>query len=192
MKEFGNTTTQEDCENVIRNHNNKDIFDYHVHQFADVNPYPKKREDMFYENQNLFVQQEPHTHVPQELMDDDSMMRFKRKIPRSAEKNQLFTRMFVAVPDLSNGTFVPSIESRLLRGQDMSVELPCKKAAIAEQSFNRYQNNFTPCMNAYINEYAQNIGKSETDLRVGLHSRDYKCFKTAREIDEMRKKNFTS
>lgn len=76
-------------------------------------------------------------------VDVDTEVRLNGKITHEKPKTQLFTRPFVAVPDLSRGVLVPGVESRLQQGDDTTQVRECFR--LTEYDYDRFV-PLIPCL----------------------------------------------
>jgi hypothetical protein len=163
----GNSISQDKCALKLKDMNNSSMFDYNVIDFK------KGRSpcntDFYLDNKNLRCWNGYGISSP-ETIDCDSRLRYvDPKLIRGPDKQQLFTRTFHGVPDISSGTFVPDVESQLIHGHDSFVDKPCM--SLTEIDFNR-NTIFSPCVESYYNEgYTLSVNN---DIRLGLSSRDMK------------------
>jgi len=111
-----------------QNEQSKTIYDYHLFNFYKTNvpeceSENKKLREFVVEN-NLHIK-EGYGFTNSCLVDNDSMLRNKRKMTQGKCKNQLDTRLFHAVPDLSHGGFKAEMESKLTQGEDTGEKKSC-------------------------------------------------------------------
>lgn len=110
--------------------------------------------------------------VPVDKIDEDSKLRIGNPAAsvRGPDRQQLYTRLFKAVPDFSRGSAIPNVDSRLRYGYDTMVNKPCY--SLSELQFDRWD-VFDNCMENCINKkYIEGI--VDTDKIIGLRSRDFK------------------
>lgn len=76
-------------------------------------------------------------------VDNDTELRLNGKITHEKAKSQLFTRSFLAVPDLSKGLVLPEVESRLVEGDDTTQIRECYR--LTEVDYERFV-PLIPCL----------------------------------------------
>ena len=105
-------------------------------------------------------------------VDADSAMRFPVQT-HGQERRQLNVRPFTAVPDMSRGSVLPDVESRLKNAEDTTVIRECNR--ITEANFDR----FTPligCVQRFVDGYAaNNIFPVGMDTRENMRKAARSC-----------------
>lgn len=165
--ELGNAISQDECHNSLKNEGNKTIYNYNVDKIKTNGDHCQS--SLFTDNTNLRCK-DGEGYASQENIDCDTKLRYKNPHEiRGPDKQQLHTRMFQAVPDLSTGTFLSDVESHLIHSHDTYVDRGCQ--SLTEVYYDRNE-LFNPCITDY---YVKGYKKSvEDDIRTGLPSRDMK------------------
>ena len=152
-KLFENETRVKDdeCAKIAKDYQNVSMNDYSLwnnYNTKCLKDADKQREEYSVNNLNLHFRNGYGFTTSCEV-DRDTELRLNGKLTHEKPKTQLFTRSFVAVPDLSKGTAVPNLESRLMEGDDTSQVRECHR--LSEQDYNR----FTPML-PYLKDTVQN------------------------------------
>lgn len=168
-----NHLTNDSCAVLARDLENQSIIDYLTFS---PNPISCEAEitnlsDMAMSHPNLRFKS-GYGITPSCRVDNDSSMRYNQAL-RLPEKQQLFTRVFQAVPNFGRGSCAPNTESFLQSGWDTTVDKDC--AALAEHTFNRYT-PFLGCVQRYVDNYARSVGSVDV---IGVSSRDKMRFEDA-------------
>lgn len=161
----GNSLSQDECNLELKCIENTDIYKYNVNNLAsDTN---RCQNDFFYKNLNLQCTH-GYGNTSKDTVDIDSKLRYKDPTNmRPPDKQQLHTRLFTAVPDLSSGTFIPDVESRYFHGHNTENDR-CR--SLTEIFYDRNK-LFTPCIDAYVHGYSKAVGNEN---RIGIPSRELK------------------
>lgn len=168
--DFSSSISQDTCARRKRNEQDCRILKYNTNGFKDLsntNEHVKNR----ILTSNKKMQCTDGYGVTPAHIDEDSKLRYmiNHKI-RGPEKHQLYSRIFVAVPDFSRGTLIPNIDSRLRIGVDTDVDQPCR--SISEVDYDRNE-VFDGCMTNYLTDgYYDAI--NEFDKFVRFDTRQYK------------------
>lgn len=184
--ELDNAVSQDECNLKLKCLGNTNIFDYNVNNF--LNNTNICKDELFVKNPNLRCKN-GYGNASRETIDCDSRLRYDDPSQiRGPDRQQLFTRTFKAVPDLSSGTFISDIESRLIHGHDTYNDRDC--TSLTELYYDRNQ-IFTPCVEDYVHGYGKSV---ENEMRTGLPTRDFKqcpqsSTKRAKEFMENVKKH---
>jgi hypothetical protein len=163
----GNRLTGDSCAILARDLENQSILDY-----LTFNPNPASCETEIKTISELSSQypnlrfKSGYGQAPSCRIDGDSTLKYNPDSLRMPEKQQLFTRVFQAVPNFSKGSCAPNTESYLLSGWDTSVDKDC--ATLAERNYDRYT-PFIGCVQNHMDSYAKSV--SEVDV-IGVSSRD--------------------
>lgn len=102
-------------------------------------------------------------------VDDDSKMRTDEKVLTHGKcKNQLSSRLFQAVPDLSRGGFESLLESRLTQGQSTGLHKSCE--VTSGKGFDT-MTPLLPCLKKEVQNVEHIV--PEKWVRGGEHTRDH-------------------
>lgn len=82
-------------------------------------------------------------------VDNDSEMRNGSKLTNERYKNQLFPRVFQAVPSLTHSGLNAGVESRLIHGEITNVAMPC--GVLSEVSIDRFT-PMVPCLKSTVQD----------------------------------------
>lgn len=99
-------------------------------------------------------------------IDIDSITKYGGGAVRTPEKNQLFTRVFQAVPSLNKGSCAPNTETFIFSGEESSRGRTC--GSLAERNFDRFI-PFSDCVQGYIDGFSSSVGAMNI---IGENSRD--------------------
>lgn len=173
----GNSLSQDCCARNLRNNENTSICSY---QTIDLKSENVCNSRMFTDNPNLRCRN-GYGVANAGVIDCDSRLRYKDPSQiKGPDKRQLLTRTFTAVPDMSVGTFIPNVESRLIMGHDTYVDHGCQD--LTEIQFDTYQ-PFTQCTESYIQGWTDSIIQEDETTRLGVPTRDMKqCDLPKREV----------
>lgn len=164
----GNSVTQDVCAREIRNNENISACEY---QTLDLRGDNVCNSSMYFNHPNLRCRNGFGIASPQ-VIDCDSRLRYNDPAHiRGPDRRQLNSRMFTAVPDMSVGTYIPSVESRLIMGHDTFVDHGC--VDLTELQFDVYQ-PFTNCTDGYIRGWKNSIANEDDHTRLGVPTRDMK------------------
>lgn len=165
----GTSVMQDSCAQKLKEYGNKNILDYRT---SLASPQNSCHNDLYFENPNLRCKN-GYGITDAETIDCDTRLRYEdpRNI-RGPDSQQLFPRVFKAVPDLSSGTFVPDIESKLLHGHDTFVDHGCK--TLTEVDFERYT-GMNDCVEKLVVDGFN--ASLENHTRTGIPTRDTKCYR---------------
>ena len=177
--QLDNAISQDECHLKLKCWGNNSIFGYNVNNLT--NNTETCQNDFFTNNPNLRCKN-GYGNTSGKTIDCDSRLRYDDPSQiRGPDRQQLFSRTFTAVPDLSSGTYHSEVESRLIHGHDTYADRECK--SLTEVYFDRNQ-IFTPCVDEFVSGYSKSVAE---DIRTGLPSRDFKQCpqtspKTTREV----------
>lgn len=164
----GNSVTQDVCARQIRNNENMSACHY---QTVDLKGDNVCNSPMYFNNTNLRCKNGYGIASPH-VIDCDTRLRYKDPAHiRGPDRRQLNARMFTAVPDMSVGTYIPNVESRLIMGHDTYVDHGC--VDLTELQFDTYQ-PFTNCTHSYIKGWTDSIVNEDDNTRLGVPTRDMK------------------
>ena len=164
----GTTLSMDACAIQARERDNASIQDYQLLNYYNLNHTCPQQltvvQDMQINYPNL-KGRIGHDVAPC-LIDVDSESKYSKVLTHGPEKQQLATRNFHAVPNLSKGTCAPGVESWIVQGSDTARQRECFR--LTEQDFER-NIPFTPCMQDFV----RNMGMSIPDTHaIGESSRD--------------------
>ena len=114
------TNTQEEQSKSIHDYMTFNMYKTNV---LDCHDEVKKLKDFVVENKMNVKEGYGNTNAC--FVDNDSSLRNEQKWTNEKCKNQLDTRLFHAVPDLSHGGFKAEIESKLTQGNDTNERKSC-------------------------------------------------------------------
>lgn len=173
----GNSVSQDDCALQLRNNENSSMCEYLTSDLKGENACDTQ---LFLENPNLRCRN-GFGFASSHVIDCDTRLRHKDPSHiRGPDKRQLYARMFTDVPDMSVGTFIPNVESRLIMGHDTFVDHGCRD--LTELQFDIYQ-PFTRCTDNYIQGWTDSIVHEDENTRLGVPTRDMKqCNLPKREV----------
>jgi hypothetical protein len=147
MKPFENSHRLggDDCAQTAKDYQNTSINDYYLwntYESKCDDSAEKKMEEFVTKNHNLWYRNgygvANSCHI-----EDDSKARLDAKVTHEKAKIQLFTRFYQANPDLSRGTSAPSLESRLVQGDDTTQIRQCNR--LVERDYERFV-PLLPCL----------------------------------------------
>jgi hypothetical protein len=133
----------DDCAVRAKNNQNASIIDYRTYdaykntranctrRFDELNAFAMA-------NRNLTFRDGFGTHSCR--VDADSKLKLEAELTNERFKQQLFPRVFGAIPDLARGRLLPNVESRLIHGMDTSSDKQCNRTT-EKQHFRP-----TPCV----------------------------------------------
>lgn len=166
--DLGNSVSQDCCALQIRNNENMSACEY---QTLDLKGDNVCNMQMYLNNPNLRCKNGYGIASPQ-VIDCDTRLRYNDPAHiRGPDKRQLYARTFMAVPDMSVGTYIPNVESRLIMGHDTFVDHGCKD--LTELQFDIYQ-PFTHCTDNYVRGWTNSIVEEDKNTRIGVSTRDMK------------------
>lgn len=165
--ELDNAISQDECHDSLKNEGNSTMYEYNVDTVKTTGDHCQSK--FFTDNPNLRCK-DGFGYASQENIDCDSKLRYKDPHEiRGPDKQQLYSRTFTAVPDLSTGTFLSDVESNLIHSHDTYVDKGCE--SLTETYYDRNQ-LYNPCVNDhYVKGYEKSV---EGDIRTGIPSRDMK------------------
>jgi hypothetical protein len=135
----------DDCSLNAKDYGNVSINDYSLwntyHMSCDTNA-TKELQKFSNQNPNLHFRN-GYGYTTGCGVDNDTEVRLNGKLTHEKPKVQLFTRPFLAVPDLSRGVVVPGLESRLVEGDDTTQVRECDR--VSEKDFDRFT-PLIPCL----------------------------------------------
>lgn len=175
--DLGNSLSQDCCARNLRNNENISMCSY---QTTDLKGKNVCNSQMFYDSPNLRCKN-GYGVANANVIDCDTRMRLNDPSHiRGPDKRQLLTRTFTAVPDMSVGTYIPNVESRLIMGHDTYVDHGCRD--LTELQFDIYQ-PFTHCTEGYIQGWTDSLAREDQNTRRGMPTRDMKqCNLPRREV----------
>ncbi len=147
MKFFENENRlgTDECAMNAKDYQNSSINDYSLWNVYNMNCAPqreKELEDFSIKHPNLHYKN-GYGYTNGCYVDNDTELRHNALITNEKSKTQLFTRFYQANPDLSKGTSVPNVESRLISGDDTTQYRQCDR--LGERDFDRFT-PLIPCL----------------------------------------------
>ena len=153
-----------------QNDQSKSIHDYNMFNFYKTNvPECKEQNNKLKEFvvENNLHMKEGYGFTNSCLVDNDSMLRNKQTMTQGKCKNQLDTRLFHAVPDMSHGGFKAVIESKLTQGQDTGEKKSCD--VLSGKGLDVFT-PLIPCLKESVQNHNNIVPKW---VRGGEHTRDH-------------------
>lgn len=144
----GSRLSQDACALKAREFQNQAIIDYNTFNFYPAVTNNSELETAALNNRNLRYRIGVGI-ADSYLIDKDSELRFQKDV-RPPERNQLCTRVFHAIPNLSRGIPMTNLESMLVQGISTSKMDDCHKLAEIGYEFMP----MTDCMLNYVNNAA--------------------------------------
>lgn len=134
MPLFDNTgrLAYDDCALKAKDNQNASIIDYRTYDAymnagSDCTDRFSKINDFAMTHRNLTFRDGYGFHGCR--VDADSRLKLEAELTNERFKQQLFPRVFGAVPDLAKGRLLPNVESRLIHGVDTTSDRQCNRTA---------------------------------------------------------------
>lgn len=165
----GTSIKNDDCATAVDDLENESIFNYNTFNSSRVFGDCKKTEDKIKEMTNEYPNLRYRIGYGQadgcHAVVDNTLK--NSKITHGPEKMQLFSRNFVAGPDLSTGLLVPQIESQLQQGYS-SICDSMVNGKMAEVDFDRFI-PLNGCLQQFYDDYHKSIPAT---FSIGQNSRN--------------------
>lgn len=164
----GTSIKNDECARNIDNLENDSIFNYYIFNaykiYGDCTKVEEKIKAIANEYPNLRYRI-GYGHADACHAAIDSSLK-NSVLTHGPEKIQLFSRNFVAGPDLSNGLSIPQIESQLQQGHSSTCEA-MRNGKMAEVDFDRFT-PFGSCLQEFYNSYHKSLPDKHS---IGENSR---------------------
>lgn len=163
----GNRLTQDSCALYAKDLENQSIAEYMT-----FNPFVTECTSQDPTKVKEFASKHPNLRfrdgfgVASCAVDGDSHLRYDSEL-RIAERQQLSTRVFHAVPNFARGVCAPNTESFLIGGADSKLNKPCD--SLSEKNFSRFM-PFIGCVQDYVDQRQESLGSVDV---IGKSSRDF-------------------
>lgn len=171
--ELNDSISQERCAREDREKKNCQLHNYVTKGSKDFGKSVEHLRQRLVSNNPNLHSSDGYGVSPLHVIDKDSCLRLRKESGiRGPDKQQLYTRVFTAVPDFGRGSFIPNVESRLRQGHDTFVDRPCY--SLTERDYDRFA-IFDDCMQNYIDGYSNSLNVyAENNGLFGVRSRDLK------------------
>jgi hypothetical protein len=131
------------CAKNAKNHVNESIKDYNLwNTYSCEDDKEKALNEFAMKNLNLRMRK-GYGNTPSCHVDTDTELRLNAKWTSERAKTQLFSRFYTGNPDMSKGMGSPTIESKLVQGDETSRLKMCER--LSEKQFDRFT-PMIPCL----------------------------------------------